>query len=104
PAGHPRKSRRGAIVPRRDRNQNRTASGERPLEQAGATMNTSGEVIRPSRRAGWSRVLWAVLAVAAGSLGPAVAQDKADRLPPISDRARRVHAAGLLFDGHNDLP
>ena len=28
----------------------------------------------------------------------------ADELPPISDRARQVHAAGLLFDGHNDLP
>src|SRR4051794_3773262 len=25
-------------------------------------------------------------------------------LPAISERARRVHAAGLLFDGHNDLP
>jgi membrane dipeptidase len=24
--------------------------------------------------------------------------------PPISERAARVHAAGLLFDGHNDLP
>ena len=25
-------------------------------------------------------------------------------LPPVSERARRVHAAGMLFDGHNDLP
>jgi membrane dipeptidase len=25
-------------------------------------------------------------------------------LPPVSERAQRVHAAGLLFDGHNDLP
>jgi len=28
----------------------------------------------------------------------------ADDLPPVSERARRVHAAGMLFDGHNDLP
>jgi membrane dipeptidase len=27
-----------------------------------------------------------------------------DGLPEVSERARRVHAAGLLFDGHNDLP
>src|SRR5262249_31726024 len=25
-------------------------------------------------------------------------------LPPVSERARRVHAAGMLWDGHNDLP
>ncbi len=28
----------------------------------------------------------------------------ADKLPPVSERAKRVHAAGMLFDGHNDLP
>src|SRR5258708_7108430 len=28
----------------------------------------------------------------------------ADDSPPVSDRARKVHAAGMLFDGHNDLP
>jgi membrane dipeptidase len=27
-----------------------------------------------------------------------------DGLPPVSERARRVHDAGMLFDGHNDLP
>ena len=25
-------------------------------------------------------------------------------LPKVSDRAKKVHDAGLLFDGHNDLP
>src|SRR6516164_946689 len=25
-------------------------------------------------------------------------------LPPVSERAKQVHAAGMLFDGHNDLP
>lgn len=28
----------------------------------------------------------------------------ADDAPAVSERARRVHRAGLLFDGHNDLP
>ena len=28
----------------------------------------------------------------------------ADGPPPVSERAANVHAAGLLFDGHNDLP
>src|SRR5438445_466342 len=28
----------------------------------------------------------------------------ADGLPPVSEAARKVHAAGMLFDGHNDLP
>src|SRR4051812_25926902 len=27
-----------------------------------------------------------------------------ESLPPVSERARRVHDAGMLFDGHNDLP
>jgi membrane dipeptidase len=27
-----------------------------------------------------------------------------DPLPPISEKAKQVHAAGMLFDGHNDLP
>jgi membrane dipeptidase len=48
----------------------------------------------------------AVLAGAAWAQGPAAAdaKGKADGLPLISDRARKVHAAGMLFDGHNDLP
>lgn len=29
---------------------------------------------------------------------------RAEDLPPISDRAKKIHAEGLLFDGHNDLP
>jgi membrane dipeptidase len=48
----------------------------------------------------------AVLAGAAWAQGPSAAdaKGKADGLPLISDRARKVHAAGMLFDGHNDLP
>jgi membrane dipeptidase len=30
--------------------------------------------------------------------------DDAAQFPTVSDRARKVHAAGMLFDGHNDLP
>jgi membrane dipeptidase len=46
------------------------------------------------------------LAAGAWAQGPPAADQKGkeDRLPLISDRARKVHAAGLLFDGHNDLP
>jgi membrane dipeptidase len=29
---------------------------------------------------------------------------KPEKLPPISDQAKKIHAAGMLFDGHNDLP
>jgi membrane dipeptidase len=27
-----------------------------------------------------------------------------DDIPPVSERARKIHAEGLLWDGHNDLP
>ncbi len=37
------------------------------------------------------------LFVAATALGD-------DTLPPVSERALKVHAAGFVFDGHNDLP
>ncbi len=38
-------------------------------------------------------------------LGPVAAAPRAaDDLPPVSERARKVHASGMLFDGHNDLP
>ena len=30
--------------------------------------------------------------------------ESVDTLPPVSQRARQVHASGMLFDGHNDLP
>ncbi len=32
---------------------------------------------------------------------PALADDP---LPPVSERAKKVHAEGFVFDGHNDLP
>jgi membrane dipeptidase len=67
-------------------------------------MKPSGVQIRRVLRARGIRVSLAVLvmSIAAGARG----QDKGkeDRLPPVSERARKVHAAGMLFDGHNDLP
>ncbi len=27
-----------------------------------------------------------------------------DPIPPVSERARKIHESGMLFDGHNDLP
>lgn len=53
--------------------------------------------------------IWAalsILAAVAAAQGPPVARQKgkADGLPLISDRARKVHAGAILFDGHNDLP
>jgi membrane dipeptidase len=42
-----------------------------------------------------------VLTAASGAwAGP----DDQAALPPVSERARQVHATGMLFDGHNDLP
>ena len=42
-------------------------------------------------------LMWALAAPVAAFAG-------GDELPPVSERARQVHAAGMLFDGHNDLP
>lgn len=47
------------------------------------------------------------LALAASAVAPLLALAGAradDPLPPVSERARRVHAGGMLLDGHNDLP
>ncbi len=41
------------------------------------------------------------LALAAGL---AASADEPEKLPPVSEQARKIHAAGMLFDGHNDLP
>jgi membrane dipeptidase len=51
-------------------------------------------------------LLRAVLAASAavGFEAAAGAQESHASLPPVSQRAQQVHAAGILFDGHNDLP
>ena len=68
-------------------------------------MKTSGVLVRCVRRAGWIGGCLAVLALSAIA-GPKGREDPAKEggLPPVSERARKVHAAGMLFDGHNDLP
>ena len=44
------------------------------------------------------------LALVAATFAAAAPARAADELPPVSERAKKVHAAGMLFDGHNDLP
>src|SRR5258708_11212784 len=48
------------------------------------------------------RMIRPILPALPGSLfpPPAIADDP----PPVSERARKVHNSGMLFDGHNDLP
>ncbi len=47
-----------------------------------------------------ARLFLAAIAASLAVAAPGVADDR----PPVSERARRVHEAALLFDGHNDLP
>lgn len=48
---------------------------------------------------------WAALAMMLGlGAGGAAEEPSGSASPPISERARAVHAAGMLFDGHNDYP
>ncbi len=48
--------------------------------------------------------LWVLSSAAAAQATKEPQARDDERLPTISDRARKVHAAGMLFDGHNDLP
>jgi membrane dipeptidase len=59
------------------------------------------------RRLCSNRQIWGCLgiwAVATCIEGVAGTSEGSEPLPPISEQAQRVHAAGMLFDGHNDLP
>lgn len=48
---------------------------------------------------------WAALATLTTlGAGAAAEEPPGSALPPVSERARAVHAAGMLFDGHNDYP
>ncbi len=68
-----------------------------------------GRAVRRLNRAGLA-VTW-IAAVVLGCFSislaaggePEKARDKA-ALKPVSAEARRIHDAGMLFDGHNDLP
>ncbi len=67
-------------------------------------MESSRCWVSHTSRAGLARSSVATL-VAVALVGTAWAgpEDQAS-LPPVSEQARQVHAAGMLFDGHNDLP
>jgi membrane dipeptidase len=68
-------------------------------------MMMNGSMNLRGRRAGVLAVCAAgVLTMFGGQASGAGPDGKDAPLPPISDRARQVHAAGMLFDGHNDLP
>jgi membrane dipeptidase len=67
-------------------------------------MPMSSASSKPIRRAVlMPSLICAIISLAAAG-GPALRADEPEKLPPISEQARKVHAAGLLFDGHNDLP
>jgi membrane dipeptidase len=57
-----------------------------------------------TRRAGSFATCAIALVALAANWPAAAATDDEGPLPPISERARQVHASGMLFDGHNDLP
>jgi membrane dipeptidase len=68
-------------------------------------MKPSGVAIRHGIYAGGIGICVSLLALFAIADGAAQKDpDQAGGLPPVSERARKVHAAGMLFDGHNDLP
>ena len=80
--------------------------GNRDLNKLkGSTMKSSRTVFRSTRRFDLTQGCLAVaLTVATVCEIRAGAIDDEKSLPPVSERARKVHAAGMLFDGHNDLP
>ena len=56
------------------------------------------------RRGQCKKRLFQATIVGFGTGSKALVSRRPHELPPISERARKVHAAGMLFDGHNDLP
>ena len=69
-----------------------------------AAMRTNWAFIAMISRAALIRGCMATLLSLAVAEGPAAKADEPEQLPPISERARKIHSAGMLFDGHNDLP
>jgi membrane dipeptidase len=68
-------------------------------------MKSSRTAIRATRRLGLMQgCLAVVLTVTTLFTIRAGSMEDEKPLPPVSERARKVHAAGMLFDGHNDLP
>jgi membrane dipeptidase len=68
-------------------------------------MKSSRTAIRSTRRLGLIQGSLAVaLTIATVTQLRAGSSEDEKRLPPVSERARKIHGAGMLFDGHNDLP
>ena len=81
-----------------------TASHE-PVLAGSTSLYRSGTQITPIIRCGSISMLPRCLVFASTLLLLAtVAATAGDELSPVSERAMRIHTAGLLFDGHNDLP
>jgi membrane dipeptidase len=64
---------------------------------------SQGWVTKRHRTGSIEGLLAALLALIMGQGAWAGPDDEA-KLSPVSEHARQVHAAGMLFDGHNDLP
>jgi membrane dipeptidase len=60
--------------------------------------------VAPARALAGTISATVTVALATALANGAALLDGEDRLPPVSEKARQVHAAGMLFDGHNDLP
>ncbi len=60
--------------------------------------------VSKTRRIGLIEGFLAMLLALIEGQGAWAVPDDQTGLPPVSERARQVHAAGMLFDGHNDLP
>jgi membrane dipeptidase len=67
-------------------------------------MHKSRDLIAPIPRAVVMPNLISAIISLAAVAGLCARADEPEKLPPISEQARKVHAAGMLFDGHNDLP
>jgi membrane dipeptidase len=94
-----------AIVASDDPNQNKTQRArETKRRRKGTTMAISrGWATRTHHIRYFAGSLATLLALIVGRGAWAGPGDESS-LPPVSERARQVHAAGMLFDGHNDLP
>ena len=67
-------------------------------------MKPTGVQIPQGLSARWISISLTAFVLCAATGADAPDNGKDEPLPPISERAKKVHAAGMLFDGHNDLP
>jgi membrane dipeptidase len=67
-------------------------------------MGTSRGWVWSTKRVGLNGIMLAMLLAATAGPAAWAGAEEQTSLPPVSEKARQVHAAGMLFDGHNDLP